>query len=120
MKLSAKNRSALIKLIQNECANYVSGECAPCDLQCAQIVRFKMLNDNPKKETFACPYFRDNVLPMDKNLYALLLEPEKLVACERCGKMFAPANNKAKYCVDCAAFVQKKLKREYAAKKRSN
>jgi len=57
---------------------------------------------------------------MDKDLYALLLEPEKLVACKRCGKMFAPANNKAKYCVDCAAFVQKKLKREYAAKKRSN
>ena len=118
-KISPETRRKVIALIQAQCCNHISGDCVVCDTKCAQIARMRPGNERTDKAPFACPWFMDAVLPLDKDLQAVLLAPHEMRKCEQCGKMFAGGSNVAKYCTDCAAAIQKKLNREYAQRKRS-
>ena len=118
-KVSPETRRKVIALIQAQCCNHISGDCVACDTKCAQIARMRPGNERADKEPFACPWFRDAVLPLDKDLEVTLIAPHEMSKCEMCGKMFAGRSNSAKYCADCAATIQKKLNREYAQRKRS-
>lgn len=113
---TAAERRKVITLIQEECCNHISGDCVPCDTKCAQIASMRQGSDNPD---LVCRWFRDAVLPLDKDLQGSLLAPHNMKKCEQCGKMFAGGSNSAKYCADCSANIQKKLKREYAQKRRN-
>ena len=119
-KISAETRRKLVALIQAQCCNYMAGDCVACDTKCAQIARMRPGNERADKEPFACPWFRDAVLPLDKDLEATLIAPHEMRKCEVCGKAFAPTGNRALYCEACALTVRKKMKRESAQKKRSN
>ena len=119
-KISHETRRKVIALIQAQCCNHMTGDCVACDTKCAQIARMRPGNERADKEPFACPWFRDAVLPLDRDLEATLIAPHEMNKCEQCGKMFAAKSNSAKYCTDCAAAIQKKLKREYAQKRRTN
>ena len=39
--------------------------------------------------------------------------------CARCGQPFIPGGNRAKYCAECKAIVQREQKAEYAKKRRA-
>lgn len=117
--VSAGDARKVIALIQKECCNYYTGDCAPCDCKCPQVAKMKPGARAEEESPFVCRWFLDAVLPLDKDLQASLLAPHDLKQCERCGKMFAAGSNSAKYCSHCAAEIQKKLKREYAQKKRT-
>ena len=119
-KVSPETRRKVIALIQAQCCNHFSGDCVACDTKCAQIARMRPGNERADKEPFACPWFRDAVLPLDKNLEATLIAPHEMRKCEMCGKMFAPGSNRSQYCESCAAMIRKKTKRESAQKKRTN
>lgn len=114
-EISAKAKRDVISLIQDECCNYISGECIMSNTQCAQMQRLRIATAKP---LFACDWFLNAVLPFDKDLCATILEPHNLVKCERCNAMFAPSGNRAKYCAACAPAEHKKAKREYARKRR--
>ena len=117
--ISAGDARKVIALIQGECCNYYTGDCAPCDSRCAQIARLRPGGKTEEESPFVCRWFLDAVLPLDKDLQASILVPHDLKQCERCGKMFAAGSNSAKYCGPCAASEHKKAKREYAQKKRT-
>ena len=118
-KISPETRRKVIALVQAQCCNHFSGDCVVCDTKCAQIARMRPGNERADKEPFSCPWFRDAVLPLDKDLEATLIAPHDMHKCEQCGKMFASTSNNAKYCGDCVEIIRKKAKREYAQKKRT-
>ena len=114
-EISAKSKRDVISLIQDECCNYISGECVASNTPCAQIQRLRIAAIKP---LFACEWFLNAVLPFDKDLCATLLEPHNLVRCEMCNCMFAPGSNRSKYCEPCTIKDRQKRQREYAQKKR--
>lgn len=117
--VSAGDARKVIALIQSECCNYYTGDCAPCDSKCAQIAKMRPGGRTEEESPFVCRWFLDAVLPLDKDLQASLLAPHDLKKCEQCGAMFAGGSNSSKYCTSCAAAIQKKLKREYAQQMRT-
>ncbi len=44
---------------------------------------------------------------------------DELRRCFRCGQPFIPGGNRAKYCADCKAIVQREQKAEYAKRRRA-
>ena len=90
------------KLIQRLCANYDGGECLVLDCDCPQCHSYSLL----------CRYFREAVLPVDKELHAEIYGSDKRKKCESCGKMFVPTGNRAKYCGYCAKVEERKRTRE--------
>lgn len=117
-KISPETRRKVIALIQAQCCNHITGDCVACDTKCAQIARMRPGNERADKEPFACPWFRDAVLPLDKDLEATLIAPHDMWKCEMCGVMFAPGSNRSKYCEPCTVKDRQKRQREYAQKKR--
>ena len=112
---TAAERRKVIILIQEECCNHIAGDCVPCDVKCAQIASMRQGSDNPD---LVCRWFRDAVLPLDKDLLGVLLAPHNMKKCEWCGNIFSPSNNRAKYCEPCAIKDRQKRQREYVQKKR--
>jgi len=117
--VSTGDARKVISLVQSECCNYYSGDCGPCDCKCAQVTKMRPGGRAEGESPFVCRWFLDAVLPLDKNLQASLIAPHDMKKCERCGIMFAAGSNSAKYCTSCAAAEHKKIKREYAQKKRT-
>lgn len=96
---TANQKSRVMSLAKGSCCNYCQGECLlldgfPCVLETSMHL--------------CCNYFRDCVLPLDKQLHAELTEERGAKKCAGCGKTFTPGSNKAKYCPECAG----KRKRE--------
>ena len=97
-RLTPPLRTRCNRLIKNLCANYDDGNCLLLDYGetcvCPQTISFSLL----------CRYFREAVLPADKELYAEIFR-ERTYKCARCGKVFVPASNRQKYCKPCTKRV---------------
>lgn len=105
------------RLTRSLCANNDGGCCLllddgePCI--CVQSISFSLL----------CRYFREAVLPADRELCAYIMEkPDARRKCELCGKPYHARSNRAKYCDACAeiaarrkAAERKRRQREKAA-----
>ena len=65
--------------------------------------------------TLLCNWFKEAVLPLDKELSATLLHKHKAKQCIICGKSFIAGSNRAKYCFDCSVMERK---RKEAARQR--
>lgn len=118
-KISTANKRRVISLIQDECCNYMGGDCVAMDLPCVQVKRMRETEEQEGVSPFVCRWFLDAVLPFDKDLHTELVSPQDLKRCEKCQRSFTSRSNSAKYCEICAAELHKKAKREYAQKKRS-
>ena len=79
------------QLIADECANYVAGACLMTDRTCAQRAYKSLI----------CAYFRDCVLPNDKDLCAWVMSGDSVRPCARCGRLFRAVDSDARRCRRC-------------------
>lgn len=95
------------RLVQ-ECCNYDNGQCIVLDegdgCVCVQSISYSLL----------CRWFREAVLPLDKELETELLYRTESKKCAVCGSLFLPGSNRAKYCPECAV----RMKRKHAAERK--
>lgn len=70
--------------------------------------------------SLSCRWFRDAVLPIDKELHAEIMGDAAMKQCCICGKPFRAVGNHAKYCERCRKSERKKQYRESKQKAREN
>lgn len=102
------------KLTRCHCANNVRGCCLllddgePC--VCVQAISYSLL----------CRYFREAVLPADRELCAdLATTADTRKKCELCGKPFPARSNRAKYCDRCAPYAARRNAAERKRRQRA-
>lgn len=103
IRLNDAQHRRVKKLTRCHCANNVRGCCLllddgePC--VCAQAISYSLL----------CRYFREAVLPADRELCAdLAATADTRKKCELCGKPFPARSNRAKYCDRCAPYAARR------------
>ena len=84
-----------------------AGDCLVLDCPCPQL----------QSHSLKCRYFRDAVLPGDKELYAAVMGQGGIKTCASCGKPFRAVANRAKYCDGCRVKVHRKQQAASARKK---
>jgi len=94
-----------IRKLLHECCNYENGQCLILGCTCAQSISYSPL----------CNWFREAVLPLDRELADSLLHNSVLKSCVICGNRFLPGSNRAKYCSVCSALERR---RKEAARQR--
>ena len=107
-----KQRNAINALIRKLCANYDragNGDCLLLDCPCPQL----------QSHSLKCRYFRDAVLPTDKELYAAIMGQGGIKACASCGKPFRAVANRAVYCEGCRKTVERRKARDRKRKQRA-
>lgn len=111
VELTPSQRRRCNRLIKKLCANYDGGNCLllddgePC--ACPQTIFYSLL----------CWYFRNAVLPADKELYADIFK-QRTYHCTECGAAFVPKSNRQKYCPACSKKVHRRQKNESERKRR--
>lgn len=93
-------------IIKNQCCNYCNGECILLDCTCPQTITYSLI----------CKWFKNAVLPNDKELYIKIIKPENTNKCVVCGKEFVKKTNNAKYCDNCRVIVRRRKVAEYKRK----
>ena len=108
MNMSAKRKKSAVALIREECANYFQGQCVPLDTVCPQNHSDSML----------CKWFKNAVLPLNKDVHAQIMGADGLKICVVCGRVFRALSNRAKYCSECARKQRRKkdAERKYKAR----
>jgi len=79
----------------------------PC--VCPQTISYSLL----------CRYFRNAVLPAEKELYADIFK-QRTYHCAECGAAFVPNSNRQKYCLSCSKKVHRRQKNESARKRKAD
>ena len=99
--------------LTHECCNYCNGNCLLLDdgeeCVCVQSISYSLL----------CRYFRNAVLPADKELYADIFK-QRTYHCAECGAVFTPNSNRQKYCPACSKRVHRRQKNESARKRKAD
>ena len=107
IELTPSQRTRCNRLIKRLCANYDDGNCLLLDdgeaCVCPQTISYSLL----------CKYFRNAVLPAEKELYADIFKQRTYHYAE-CGAAFVPNSNRQKYCSDCSKKVHRRQKNESA------
>ena len=113
LRLTPSQRSRCNRLIKRLCANYDDGNCLllddgePC--VCPQAISYSLL----------CRYFRNAVLPAEKELYTDIFK-QRTYHCAECGTAFVPNSNRQKYCLSCSKKVHRRQKNESARKRKAD
>jgi len=108
IRLNDAQYRAVKKMTRAACANNDNGNCLLLDdgetCVCPQAISYSLL----------CRYFREAVLPADKELYAEITRDKEieLRRCAICKSTFAAGSNRAKYCPACAARIRRRQKAE--------
>lgn len=100
-RVSDKDFRAVKKEIKN-CCNYDSGTCLVLDCDCPQMIT----------QSISCRWFRDAVLPDNKELYNLIYNRDKLATC-KCGKKYMKTGNRQTMCPECSKERRRKKRQEY-------
>lgn len=98
------------RLIRGRCANYDNGRCLILDSLCPQCFSYTLL----------CNYFREAVLPEDKELTMAIYGEPVVRRCVICGKPLQARSNRAKYCSKCAVIKRRKRQAGYEQTRREN
>ena len=89
IELTPSQRRRCNRLIKRLCANYDGGNCLPLDegdgCVCVQMISLSLI----------CKYFRNAVLPAEKELYADIFK-QRTYHCAECGTAFVQNSNRAK------------------------
>ncbi len=88
------------RLAREECANYRDGDCLPADRPCSVF----------PKTGGICQYFRNAVLPLERELCAMVeekLQPSvadkaNWQTCGDCKRTFIPEKTRQKFCPECS------------------
>lgn len=111
--LTPKQSRRVNALIRKLCCNYDNGYCILLDdgykCVCPQLITYSHI---------ICKWFRNAVLPIDKELYIQLTKPKDTKHCSVCGKPYTAPNNKFKYCDICRKIVIRRQKANYQLKRR--
>lgn len=94
------------RLIRGLCANYDNGRCLILDSICSQYVSYTLL----------CNYFREAVLPEDKDLTMAVYGGPVVRRCLICSKPLSGAKKNTLFCRQCAGLRIRHSKREWAQK----
>lgn len=102
------------KLIKQRCCNYDQGSCLVLDWPfcnvCAQYNSYSML----------CKWFRDAVLPNNKELeYEIYHSASTVHRCTVCKRKYVPSGPRSKYCPRCAPIVRREQQAKWARNKRA-
>ena len=121
-EITTEQARKTFSLIRVECCNHEAGNCKmlmdDTDSRCKQL-RIKAI---------ICSWFREAVLPLNKELEAQIFKTEVKVKssnhshmkwCVTCGKRFKSITGRGKYCNRCAIKNQRKQQAEYNRKRRS-
>ncbi len=113
IELTPSQRRRCNRLIKRLCANYDDGNCLPLDegdgCVCVQMISLSII----------CKYFRNAVLPANKELYADIFK-QRTYHCAECGAAFVPNSNRQKYCLSCSKKVHRRQKNESARKRKAD
>ena len=113
LRLTPSQRSRCNRLIKRLCANYDDGNCLVLDdgepCVCPQTISYSLL----------CRYFRNAVLPVEKELSADIFK-QRTHHCAECGTAFVPNSNRQKYCLSCSKKVHRRQKNESARKRKAD
>ena len=114
IRLNDAQHRRVKKLTRCHCANNVRGCCLllddgePC--VCVQAISYSLI----------CRYFREAVLPADRELCAdLAATADTRKKCELCGKPFPARSNRAKYCDRCAPYAARRNAAERKRRQRA-
>ena len=66
-----------------------------------------------------CNYFKNAVLPADRELFAEIMQPTSKKQCQICKSYFVPKAKNQRYCPDCAAIQKRKKATERQRRKRA-
>ena len=112
-QMTGRQRYRANALIKKLCANYDDGNCLLLDegegCVCVQSISYSLL----------CRYFRNAVLPAEKELYADIFK-QRTYHCAECGAAFVPNSNRQKYCLSCSKKVHRRQKNESARKRKAD
>ena len=112
LRLTPSQRSRCNRLIKRLCANFDDGNCLLLDdgesCICPQTISYSLL----------CRYFRNAVLPAEKELYADIFK-QRTYHCAECGAAFVPNSNRQKYCPSCSKKVHRRQKKRERKKAQS-
>ena len=114
LSLNSKQSRKVNQLIKSTCCNYQQGNCLLLDddeaTPCPQLL----------SRSLSCKWFRDVVLPADKDLYNEIMGSGILKKCCVCGQPFRASCNRAKYCERCQIIERRKQAAMRKRKQRAN
>ena len=108
IRLDEKQYRAVKKMTRAACANNEYGNCLLLDdgetCVCVQSISYSLI----------CRYFREAVLPADKQLHAEITRSGEndLKRCAVCKTPFMAGSYRAKYCPACAGKIRRRQKAE--------
>ena len=98
------------KLVK-ECCNYDNGQCIVLDrgdgCVCVQRISYSLI----------CRWFREGVLPLDRELESSLLQRANEKRCIVCGKRLLYNARNIKYCPSCAEKIRRRKEAERQRKR---
>lgn len=105
-QMTAAQKRLAVQLIEKNCCNYWNGTCILLDdgerHTCPQRISYSV----------CCKWFRNAVLPIEKELEAEIFFRYRFKQCEICGKQYLPGSNRNRYCPSCAQMVRRQKDRE--------
>ena len=110
--LTPDQHKQVSKLIKKRCCNCRNGNCLVLDdgeeQPCPQIISYEV----------CCRWFRNAVLPIDRELEAEIYREKVMKRCALCGALFIPKSNRGKYCTECSIRRRRQKKAECERKRR--
>lgn len=114
IKTTPKQSKRINALIKKLCCNYVDGSCLLLDdgeeHACVQCI---------SRYGIYCNYFKNAVLPADRELFAEIMQPSHQKRCKICKSYFVPKAKNQRYCPNCAAVQKRKKTAERQCRKRA-
>lgn len=112
--ITTKQSKRINALIKKLCCNCDNGNCLLLDdgeeHSCVQLI---------SKSGIFCNYFKNAVLPADKQLYTEIMSKEKGKKCVLCSSYFKPRAKNQRYCPNCAEKQARLKSAERQRKKRA-
>ena len=113
-RMNDKQLKEARKLIKKRCCNYDQGSCIVLD--------WSFCNICPQYNSYAvlCKWFRDAVLPNNKELEREIYanQPSKH-RCAVCKRRFTPTGPRSKYCPICSQSVRREQQAKWVRRKRA-
>lgn len=103
-----------MKTLVKECCNHDHGQCILLDrgdgCVCVQRISYSLI----------CRWFREAVLPLDRELEIALSQRLNEKRCAVCGRILYQCSNRAKYCPSCSKRIRRRKETERMRKARQN
>ena len=112
--ITPKQSKKINALVRKLCCNYIEGNCLLLDdgeeHACVQCI---------SQYGIYCNYFKNAVLPADRELFAEIMQPASKKQCQICKSYFVSKAKNQRYCPNCAAVQKRKKAAERQRRKRA-